>query len=65
VAEFFLEEMQKAGVQGADPRRLNWREIIAQDSLLQAPPQLWESVLKAAEQNTTLWDVIFRVFSVG
>lgn len=65
VAEFFLEEMQKAGVQGADTRRLNWREIIAQDSLLQAPPQLWESVLKAAEQNATLWDVIFRVFSVG
>ncbi|BAU66712.1 hypothetical protein STA3757_41170 [Stanieria sp. NIES-3757] len=65
VAEAFLEEMQKAGVIDADPKRLNWQEIIAQDSLLQAPPQLWESVLKTAEQNATLWDVIFRVLSIG
>lgn len=65
VAEVFLEEMQKVGVQDAEPKRLNWQEIIAQDSLLQAPPQLWESVLKTAERNATLWDVIFRVLSIG
>jgi hypothetical protein len=65
VAEAFLESMQKAGVRDADPKRLNWQEIIAQDSLLQAPPQLWENVLKTAEQNATLWDVIFRVLSIG
>jgi lysophospholipase L1-like esterase len=65
VAEAFLEEMQKAGVRDADPKRLNWQEIIAQDSLLQAPPQLWESVLETAERNATLWDVIFRVLSIG
>ena len=65
IAEVFLEEMQQAGVRDADPKRLNWQEIMAQDSLLQIPPQLWESVLQTAERNATLWDVIFRVLSIG
>lgn len=63
IAEAFLEVMQLSGVPEADSTRLNWREIIVQDSLWQNPPLLWESVLSAAERNSTLWDVILRVIS--
>ena len=61
VAEAFLREMQRAGVSGADPIHLDWRQIIAQDFLLQSPPALWDDIANAAESNATLWDIIFRV----
>ena len=63
VAEVFLEEMKTAGVAGADPDLVHWREIIARDSLLQIPPVLWESVVTTASRNTILWDVIFRLLN--
>lgn len=63
VAEAFLSVMKKAGVSDTDPVRINWHEIIAHDSLLQVPPILWENIISVAEQNATLWDVIFRVIS--
>ena len=61
VAEAFLREMQTVGVPGADPAHLDWRQIIAQDFLLQFPPALWDDIINAAERNATLWDIIFRV----
>jgi len=63
VAEAFLREMRAAGVPDADPMRLNWAEIIAQDTLLQTPPVLWDDIVEAAEHNSTLWDVIFRALA--
>lgn len=60
VAEAFLRAMRAAGVPDADPMRLNWAEIMLHDSLLQAPPVLWDDIVEAAEHNSTLWDVIFR-----
>ncbi len=63
VAEVFLEEMEKAGVPGADPRRVPWREVVANDTLLQRPPRLWDDVLEAGSRHATLWDLIFRVMS--
>ena len=61
VAEAFLREMQRVGVSGADPIHLDWRQIIAQDFLLQYPPVLWDDIKNTAESNATLWDIIFRV----
>lgn len=58
IAEEFLRAMQAAGVSGADPLQLNWADIITQDSLIQAPPQLWDDILKAAENNAGLWDML-------
>lgn len=63
VAEVFLAEMQKAGVPGADPRRVPWADVIANDPVLQRPPRLWDDVLQAGANHATLWDLIFRVMS--
>ena len=63
VADFVLRKMQEVGVPGANPNHLNWLEIIANDSLLQAPPVLWDDIIAAAERNSTLWDIIFRVLN--
>ncbi len=63
VAEVFLAEMQKAGVPGADPRRVPWADVIANDPVLQRPPRLWDDVLQAGAHHATLWDLIFRVMA--
>ena len=63
IAEEFLTEMQKVGVGGTDPAKLNWQEIIYQDTLLQQPPVLWDDIVEAGERYPTLWDALFRVFS--
>uniref|UniRef100_UPI003593DDA5 SGNH/GDSL hydrolase family protein n=1 Tax=Chamaesiphon sp. TaxID=2814140 RepID=UPI003593DDA5 len=52
LAEAFLREMQAAGVPDANPSHLDWRQIIAQDSLLQSPPVLWDDIINAAEGNS-------------
>ncbi|WP_017297001.1 hypothetical protein [Nodosilinea nodulosa] len=58
IAEEFLRAMQAAGVDGADPMQLDWAHIIIQDTLIQAPPPLWDDILKAAEHNASLWDML-------
>jgi hypothetical protein len=63
MAEVFLTEMQAAGVPGADPRRIPWQEVIANDTLLQSPPRVWDDVYDAGSHHATLWDLIFRVIS--
>jgi GDSL-like Lipase/Acylhydrolase len=63
VAEAFLIEMQKSGVPNADPTRLDWSHIIAQDSLFQSPPVLWNDIVNSAEKHSILWDAIFKVLS--
>lgn len=63
VAEAFLIEMQKAGVMDANSARLDWSQIIAQDSLLQSPPVLWDDIVNSSEKHSLLWDAIFRVLS--
>jgi lysophospholipase L1-like esterase len=63
VAEVFLAAMQSAGVPGADPARVPWAEVIANDPVLQRPPRLWDDVLRAGANHATLWDLIFRVMA--
>ena len=63
VAEVFLAVMQGAGVRGADPRRVPWSDVIANDAVLQRPPRLWDDVLQAGSHHAALWDLIFRVMS--
>ena len=61
VAEGFLAAMQQAGVEGADPRRLDWDSVIAQDTLLHTPPKLWDDVFEAARGHSTIWEAVFRL----
>jgi len=63
IAELYLSEMQKAGVPGADPRKLPWADVIANDSLLHAPPRIWDDVVGAAEQHAWLWNLVFRLIA--
>ena len=63
IAEAFLRTMNFAGVENADPIRLNWAEIINQDTLLQSPPLLWDDIVQAAQNNSTLWNLIFSFTS--
>jgi lysophospholipase L1-like esterase/ligand-binding SRPBCC domain-containing protein len=60
VAEAFLHAMQQAGVPGADPLRLDWDAIIAQDGLVKKAPRLWDDVTEAAEKHPLLWNLIFQ-----
>ena len=61
IAELFLKAMQGADIEGADPARLDWPFIIANDTLLQSPPKTWDDVVGAAERFATIWDLVFRV----
>ena len=54
---------RQAGVPGADPTRLPWAEVIANDPLLRAPPKVWDDVSTAAMHHSALWDLIFRPLS--
>ncbi|MEB3356309.1 MAG: hypothetical protein VKK04_06255 [Synechococcales bacterium] len=63
VAEEFLAAMQAAGVEGADPRQLDWPGIIAQDTLIQSPPVLWDDIVSAAENNAALWNLLLSFAS--
>ncbi|MGB3533177.1 MAG: SGNH/GDSL hydrolase family protein [Microcoleaceae cyanobacterium] len=60
IAEAFLQVMKEKGVADADPRYLNWDDIIAHDTLLQTPPIFWERIIEAAQQNATLWEVLLN-----
>jgi lysophospholipase L1-like esterase len=62
VAELYLRAM-KPHVPGADRAQVPWSELIASDSLLQAPPRLWEEVVSAAEEHAWLWNLVFRVLA--
>jgi hypothetical protein len=63
MADAFLSAMRDAGVPGADPARLPWADVIANDSLLNDPPRIWDDVLNAAEQHAFLWNLVFRVLA--
>jgi lysophospholipase L1-like esterase len=63
MAEAFLVAMRDAGVPGADPARLPWDDVIANDSLLNDPPRIWDDVVRAAEEHAFLWDLVFRVLA--
>ncbi|HIK45087.1 MAG TPA: lipase [Leptolyngbyaceae cyanobacterium M65_K2018_010] len=63
VAEEFLTVMKAAGIAGADPSKLNWPEVIAHDTLLQAPPSLWDDIIQAAENNAGLWEMLLGLFT--
>ena len=63
VAEEFLRAMQKAGVTNANPEQMNWEEIIAQDTLIQQPPVLWDDIVEAMEKYPTFWETMFRVMT--
>ena len=53
--------MRAAGVEGADPLRLDWDFVIGHDSLLQAPPVVWDDVFETARENATLWELVAKV----
>jgi lysophospholipase L1-like esterase len=61
IAEEFLRVMRRAGVREADPARLDWAQLMAQDTLIQRPPLLWDDVMLAAENHPLLWNMIFSV----
>ncbi len=61
IAEAFLRKMDEVGVYGAKPSHLNWDQIIAQDTLQQSPPALWDDIINAAKRNAVIWDIIFRI----
>jgi lysophospholipase L1-like esterase len=63
IAEAFLTAMKAEGIAGADPLNLNWQGIIAQDALIQSPPQLWDDIIKAAENNAELWDSLLGLIT--
>jgi len=63
IAQLYLSAMQQAGVPGASPDKLPWSEVLANDSLLQSPPKLWEDVFQAASQHARLWSLVFRVLA--
>ena len=63
IAELFLTEMQKVGVPGASPARLPWPAVIANDSLLQAPPVLWHHLLREGEAHATFWGLLARALA--
>lgn len=63
IAEQFLSEMQKVGIAGASPARLPWPAVIANDSLLQAPPVLWHHLLREGEAHSTFWGLLARALA--
>ncbi len=63
IAEVFLTAMQQAGLGDAGPHRLDWNRLISQDSLIQAPPRLWDDIITAAEKNAGLWDLLLGLFT--
>lgn len=63
IAEAFLAEMQRAGIRLADPARLPWNHVIANDALLQNPPKVWDDVVALGSEHATLWDLIFRALA--
>lgn len=62
IAELYLKAM-KPHVTGADPANVPWTQLIASDTLLQAPPRLWEEVFDSAEEHAWLWNLVFRVIA--
>ncbi len=60
VAEEFLKVMHQSGVVGADPKKLDWSGIIAADTLLQRPPELWDDFLKNAGDISWIVDSIIN-----
>jgi lysophospholipase L1-like esterase len=63
IAEAFLAVMQKAGVEGANPARLSWKEIIGHDALSNHCPALWSDVVKIAQDHPTFWNLLFRALA--
>lgn len=75
IAEAFLTTMIDADVEipvptpgegYPEPRewyRLNWRRLIARDSLIQNPPVLWDDIVKTVESYPRLVGLIYRVLS--
>lgn len=61
MADLFLRAMQKEGIEGADPQRLDWQQITSQDSLIRQVPPTWDDVVAAAQGNPWLWDTLFSV----
>ncbi|MCG9130744.1 lipase [Candidatus Poribacteria bacterium] len=61
IAEEFLREMENVNVENADPTRLNWRQIIKRDSLIQNPPALWDDILEVADAHPRLTSLIYRI----
>lgn len=63
VAEEFLRSMQQHGVSGADPQRVPWAMVTANDTLLRQAPQLWDDIINQAENHSTIWNAIFNFLS--
>jgi len=63
IADEFLRVMHCAKVPGADPARLNWRQVIKRDTLVNTPPALWDDILEAADAHPRLSNLIYRVFT--
>jgi hypothetical protein len=68
IAHEVLSAFQQAGVPGADPTTLDWHGIVANDTLLTAPPELLvslEATLDALFHRLPLDRLIEKVAGVG
>jgi len=63
IAEEFLKAMRQAGVPDANRAQIPWAAVIANDSLLQRPPRLWQPLVDQAEQHATFWGLIARALA--
>lgn len=62
-AEVFLEAMQQHGVPDTNALAIDWDKVIASDRLAQRAPATWDDFLDAAQENSLLWDTLFRTLS--
>ncbi|MEM8779880.1 MAG: SGNH/GDSL hydrolase family protein [Cyanobacteria bacterium P01_G01_bin.49] len=60
IAEAYLAVMNQVGVANADVLNLDWERIISTDRLFTDPPLLWDDIVRAAQNNATLWDLLFK-----
>ena len=69
IAEDFLHAMRAPEFRDQEPERNNWRldwdDIISEDSLIRHPPRLWDDIIRIAEYRRTLWNtLLFRVWPI-
>lgn len=64
IAEEFLHVMKGDAPERSD-WRINWSNILEQDTLIQCPPRLWDDIIRESEDQRTLWNVaLFRLWPI-
>ena len=67
IAEAFVRAMKEAEVRHVTSNRLDWRldwgDIIENDTLIQDPPVLWNEFINITEEHSNLANIIYRIFA--